>query len=131
MAARSLLALPPLPRVQSLHTHTAPSGTTALTDDEKAQLAQLPLPARIRVVPDLPPAEGRPRTLVRLNSQDLPRDVEGVSMAAVVPGQYQLEVLHAGARTRVCVLLTPCETVQLTAHGSELAPHQAVSKGPC
>ena len=129
--ARGLLAGPPTTRVQSVHTESSPGPQTPLHDEERARLASLPLPGRLRVTPDVPPTEGRPSTLVKIDGQELARDKAGVSATAVEPGQHQLELLHAGARTRACIQLNQCETVRLTAHGSELAPHQAISQGPC
>ncbi len=47
------------------------------------------------------------------------------------PGEHTLALRHANAMSRSCVTLRACETVALTGHGAEVAPHPSLRAGPC
>ncbi len=132
-AARLLLA-PPDPtqgRVVSVYERPPVLGETVLTADERAELLRLPLPGRLVLAPDLAPKPGLPTTTATLAGAALVVDADGRLHGHATPGAHTLEVRHANERSRVCATLAACETLALTAHGAELAPHASVRSGPC
>jgi hypothetical protein len=106
-------------------------GDAPLTPAELTALAGLPLPGALVLAPDLAPKPGVPATTAALAGAPLRVDADGRLRGTRAPGRHALEVRHAGAEARACVTLGACETVALTAHGAALAPHPALSVGPC
>jgi hypothetical protein len=132
VAARQLLApAPPRARVVSVYEAPPALGAAPLSQAELGALAELPLPGSLVLEPDLAPRPGVPTTTATLAGAPLRVDAAGRLRGTHAPGRHSLEVRHAGAEARACVTLAACETVALTAHGAALAPHPALSAGPC
>jgi len=129
--ARRLLSPEPPPEVESLYAPAWPEVRTPLSEAERSALSSLPLPATLRVRPDLTPAPGRPLTSARLDGRPLSRAEDGTITAYVAPGRYELELHHADDTRTHCVTLPACGTVRLTAHGAQVAKHEAITPGAC
>lgn len=135
IAARALLADEPgveeLPRLRSVHDPRPMPDDSALTLDERRALAELPLPAELRVVPDLRPGPGVPPTTADIDRSPLVREADGVLRGFAVPGARTLRLRHAGRESVYCLELHACETTTVTAHGARLARSPASRPGPC
>lgn len=135
VAARALLARHPsvdeLPRLRSVHEPSEAPDASALSAEERRALADLPLPAEVRVAPDLRPGPGVPPTTADIDRAPLVRDPDGVLRAFAEPGARTLRLRHAGRESVYCLELHACETTRVTAHGARLARSPAVRPGPC
>jgi hypothetical protein len=135
IAARALLDDEPgveeLPRLRSVHDPRPMPDDSALTLDERRALAELPLPAELRVVPDLRPGPGVPPTTADIDRLPLSREADGVLRGFAAPGARTLRLRHAGIESVYCLELHACETTSVTAHGARLARSAASRPGPC
>lgn len=132
-AARQLLA--PLraeaPRIVSVYEPATPADAGPLTAEERGALLGMPLPGTVVVTPDLAPGPGVPVTTAELGGAPLAVDADGRLRGTRAPGEHTLALRHANGASRSCVTLRACETVGLTGHGAELAPHPSLRAGPC
>ncbi|MBK7830182.1 hypothetical protein [Nannocystis sp.] len=132
-AARQLLA--PLraepPRIVSVYEPATPADAGPLTAEERAALLGMALPGTVVVTPDLAPGPGVPVTTAELGGVPLAVDGDGRLRGTRAPGEHTLALRHANAMSRSCVTLRACETVALTGHGAEVAPHPSLRAGPC
>lgn len=131
-AARLLLDPPATGhgRVVSVHEKPPDRGLTPLTEQELTALAAMPLPGTLVIEPDMAPGPGVPPTSASLDDEPLTVGLDGRLRTTTAPGVHALDVRHANAEAHVCVTLTACETVTLTAHGATLAPNPAVATTP-
>ena len=132
-AARLLLApsVPEAPRIVSVYEPATPPDGGPLSAEERAALLAVRLPGTLRVTPDLAPGPGVPATTAVLGGTPLTRGSDGRLHATRAPGEHTLALRHANGESRSCVTLRACETVALTAHGAELAPHSSLRVGAC
>lgn len=119
------------PVVASIYQPGWPDPKVPLSEAERRQLDEMPLPATLEVAPDLAPAPGRPPTAGQLGDRALTPEADGTLVTRGPPGRYDLTLRHAQTSRTHCVHLESCETVRIVAHGAELASHPAVSDGPC
>lgn len=132
-AARQAIAAPTpgRGRIVSVYERPAELGDTPLGDAERTALAGLALPGALVLAPDLAPRPGVPATTATLAGVALQQDGDGRLRGSAAPGAHTLEVRHANDRSVACVTLAACTSLALTTHGALLAPHPAVTSGPC
>ena len=132
-AARQLLAPPraEAPRIVSVYEPATPADAGPLSAAERAALLEITLPGTLRLLPDVAPGPGVPVTTAELGVTPLETDAAGRLHTTRAPGEHTLTLRHMHATSRVCVTLRACETVALTTHGAELAPHPSLRTGAC
>ncbi len=119
------------PSVRSLHEPPAAGATGPLSAREREQLASLPLPATVTLIPDLPPGPGVPPTQAILDGDALEPDNRGHLRTTLPPGAHTLVTRHAGSETVQCITIDACETLTLTVHAARPASHPRTTAGPC
>ena len=130
-ARRLLSPREPSSRIHSVHDGTADPPPAPLTEAERSALGQLALPAILVISPDVPRQPGIPETKVQIDGEPVIPDHDGRFLAYLVPGTHSLQVKHADATQDSCVQVDTCDRIEVTAHGSKLAPHERVSPGAC
>jgi hypothetical protein len=132
-AARALIATPTdrAARLRSLGEPVPSPDLSPLSGTERRALLELPLPARLELVPDLRPGPGVPPTTVEVDGTFLRANEAGVLRGDAAPGARTLRLRHAGRESIYCLELRACETMRVATHGARLARHPQVEPGPC
>ncbi len=132
-AVRTMLAPgePAAAGLRSVYEPAAAVSADPLSDAELAQLIQLRRPATLTISPDVGRVPGIPPTLASLDGLALDVDVDGRLSTDVAAGHHTVRLRHAGRDKTWCVHLRDCETLEVVAHGAQLARHPDVSSGRC
>jgi hypothetical protein len=130
--ARRLLAESPSDaKVHGVYEGSAEPPAPALSAEERERLLALPLPGILHVRPDLPPRPGIPPTTVHVGGHPVSARADGSFEVYAAPGELDLRISHAGEQREFCARVEPCERIDLTAHGAQLARHERLSPGAC
>lgn len=119
------------PAVRSVYLARPPADPSPLTADEVAAVAALRLPATIAISPDVGRVPGIPPTSASLDGTPIDADAEGRLTADVAAGRHSIRLRHAGRESVWCLTLRACETLEVVAHGAQLARHVDAQTGPC
>lgn len=130
-AAARAEAMPEPAALRSVFDDPVRPDPSPLTPQELEALATLERPARLVITPELGRVPGIPPTTADVDRLALDADGEGRLSTQVAPGRRTLVVRHAGASSTYCVELRACESVEATAHASQLARHPRLRPGPC
>ena len=132
-AVRTVLGTQPPsePRVRSVYEPQPDLAATPLSEEELGAVAALRLPATVVITPDVGPVPGIPPTSAWIDERRLDADPNGRLATSVEAGPHTLRLRHAGRESSWCVDLFACKTVELIAHGGELAREPEVRPGAC
>jgi len=122
---------PAEPRVRSVYEPPPDLADEPLTESELSALASLRLPASMVISPDVGNVPGIPPTSAWIDERRLDADPDGRLAASVEAGAHTVRLRHAGRESSWCVELAACETLELVAHGGELAREPRVRPGAC
>ena len=122
---------PSEPRVRSVYESPPDHAATPLSESELAAIATLRLPASMVISPDVGNVPGIPPTSAWIDERRLDADPDGRLATSVDAGPHTLRLRHAGRESSWCVDLAACETLELVAHGGELAREPRVRSGAC
>ena len=132
-AIRSMLQpqRPERARLRSVYESDRREEADPVTPSELRALRELPLPASLVISPDVGPVPGLPPTSARLDGVAVDADAQGRMSADVGAGAHTVTLRHAGRVASACVQLRACETLEVVAHGAQLARHRDVATGAC
>lgn len=133
VAARALLApaRPLTAPLRSVYDHPHAQSPVPLSAPELAALASLALPATLVLSPDVGNVPGIPPTLASVDGLALDHNRRGQLATDVAAGAHTVHLRHAGKDTVWCVQLAACQTLEVVAHGAQLAHDPQVAPGEC
>lgn len=118
-------------QVRSVYEPEPSVSLEPLSENELAALARLRRPATLVISPDVGRVPGIPPTAAVVDGLPLTTGVDGRLSTDIAAGRHTVRLRHAGRDTTWCLELSPCETLEVVAHGAHLAPRPGVSEGAC